>query len=202
MKTALICVDVEYDFLPGGALGVPEGDQIIDPLIAQMADADVIVLTRDWHPVNHCSFDDEPRFEDMSWPVHCVRNTRGSMLEERLRWEAHITGKPVLVVHKGEDPDIEQYSAVGGLVVTTFNLSPGVWPELLYRPLYEALRTLDVDRAIVGGLALDYCVKETAVDLGRIVASVTVPLSLTRPVAPITGANAIRELEDAGIEIA
>lgn len=159
MKSALIIVDAEKDFFPGGPLGVPDADEIIEPLIYYMEFVDLIVFTQDWHPFDHFSFKDEPEFKDGSWPRHCVQYTKGAELDPRLVLAAAKTGKPVLTVHKGRDKDTEAYSGFDGTVVHSIR-ADGV----LQMSLGDALDELGVVCTKIGGLTLDHCVRATTLD--------------------------------------
>jgi nicotinate phosphoribosyltransferase len=138
---ALLLVDVQNDFLPGGALAVPGGDEIVPVLnryLARFARQCLPVFaTRDWHPRNHCSF----QGRGGHWPPHCVQETRGAEFSPALNLPANA-----LVVSKGDDPDAEAYSGFAGT-----NLEAG-------------LRAAGVRRVFVGGLATDYCVLGTVRD--------------------------------------
>src|SRR5438552_11521192 len=96
---ALLIVDFQNDFVPGGALAVAGGDEIAAPLNRLLGDFDLVVATRDWHPPNHSSF-------EAAWPVHCVQGTQGAELHPSLDRE-----KVDLVIDKGQDPASEGYSA-------------------------------------------------------------------------------------------
>ena len=141
---AILVVDVQVDFCPGGALAVAGGDSIVAGINAVVPRFSTRVFTRDWHPANHCSFSDEPQFADKSWPVHCVANTPGAQFHANL-------GVPndALVVDKGQDSALEAYSGFDGT------------------GLAGALRARRVTRVFVCGLATDYCVKATALDAVR-----------------------------------
>lgn len=139
--TALIIVDVQKDFCPGGALAVPQGDQVVPVLnqyIQRFREAgSPIYATRDWHPPNHCSF----QAQGGPWPPHCVQGSDGAQFHMGL-------GLPpdVVVISKGTDPQREAYSGFQGT------------------DLEERLRKQGVRRLWVGGLATDYCVKSTVLD--------------------------------------
>ena len=135
--TALIVVDVQNDFCPGGALGVPGGDRLA-PLIAEAAaGAGTLVATRDVHPADHVSFAER----DGRWPAHCVEGTTGADLHPS------VAGLPFDIVQdKGGDRDREQYSGLDGT------------------QLAERLRERGVRRVAVAGIATDYCVRATALD--------------------------------------
>lgn len=140
-EDALIIVDVQIDFCPGGALPVPEGDKIVPVLNEYIrkfeAAGALIVATRDWHPPNHISFRDRGG----PWPPHCIQGTRGAEFHPDLRLP-----KRALVISKAMEPDREAYSGFEGTNLT------------------EELRRVGVRRVFVGGLATEYCVKATVLD--------------------------------------
>jgi nicotinamidase/pyrazinamidase len=137
----LMVVDVQYDFLEGGALGIASGSSVIAPLNHAL---DVfialhlpVVATRDWHPANHCSFHERGG----PWPVHCVQGTHGADFHASLRLPADT-----IVVAKGADPAREAYSGFEGT------------------DLAAILRRLGCRRLWIGGLATDYCVRASGRD--------------------------------------
>jgi len=134
---ALIVVDVQNDFLPGGALAVAEGNRVLGPLNELMPRFSHVYATRDWHPRNHKSF----AAHGGPWPFHCVQGTRGAELSSRLD-----QGRIGAVISKGTEPETEGYSAFDGT------------------DLAARLKKEGVTRVFVGGLATDYCVKATALD--------------------------------------
>lgn len=156
---ALILVDIQNDFLPGGALAVPEGDTIIPVVNRLQAEFPLVVATQDWHPVNHGSFaashPGKNVFEQIElnglpqtlWPVHCVQNTKGVELATALNRE-----RIAKVFPKGTDAGIDSYS---GLFDNGHRKSTG---------LGEWLKAQSVKEVFVCGLATDYCVKFTALD--------------------------------------
>lgn len=141
---ALIVVDVQNDFCPGGALPVKDGDLVVPVLNRLIPLFRTVVFTRDWHPLNHLSFSDAPTYQDKSWPRHCVQNSAGAAFHPGLQ-----VPPDALVVSKGSDPEQEAYSGFQGT-----NLS-------------RSLRERGVARVFVGGLATDYCVKATVLDALR-----------------------------------
>jgi len=156
---ALIIVDLQNDFLPGGALAVPDGDQII-PVVNRLQPLfPLVVATQDWHPADHGSFaanhPGQQVFEQIDlhglpqtlWPIHCVQNTPGAELAADLRRE-----RIAKVFPKGTDPAVDSYS---GLFDNGHRKSTG---------LGEWLRAQGVWEVFVCGLATDYCVKFTALD--------------------------------------
>jgi nicotinamidase/pyrazinamidase len=138
---ALIVVDVQNDFLPGGSLAVPHGDEVIPVLNRYLAAFELetlpIFATRDWHPLNHCSF----LAQGGPWPVHCVMQTRGAQFPPSLRLPSSA-----VVISKGTSPEKEAYSGFEGT------------------DLEARLRAAAVERLFVGGLATDYCVLNTVRD--------------------------------------
>lgn len=177
---ALIIVDFQNDFTPpDGALAVPAGDQIATRLnaLAASEDFDLVVATRDWHPPDHSSFEEQGG----PWPVHCVQGTPGAELHPDLERE-HID----LVIDKGQDPQTEGYSG--------FEASD----------LAERLREHDVDALLVVGLATDYCVKNTALDALRDGFEVAVDPTAVRAVGvqPGDSESALEELRAAGATVA
>ena len=177
---ALLIVDLQVDFLPGGSLGVPHGDLVIAPirrLIAMYRARELpIYASRDWHPDLHCSFADQGG----PWPPHCVQGTNGAELNEALDVE-----RVDVIVDAGYRPDLEGYS---GFEETN---------------LAALLREHDVDRVTVVGLATDYCVKETAADALREGFSVAVDRAGIRgiDVQPGDSERALAELRAAGAEL-
>ncbi len=138
---ALIVVDLQIDFCPGGALGISEGDSII-PVINDLIDifhanSLPVIFSRDFHPVDHMSFTDEGGI----WPKHCVKGTEGSDFHPLLKIPSDSR-----IVNKATEKDREAYSAFDGT-------------ELL-----QILRNQKVTCIIICGLATDYCVKSTALD--------------------------------------
>jgi nicotinamidase/pyrazinamidase len=174
---ALIVVDVQRDFLPGGALGVEHGDQVIERLNGYMdafaACGLPIVLTRDWHPADHCSF----QAAGGRWPSHCVQNSPGADWPDGLRIPstAHI-------ISKGAQSDAEAYSGFSGT------------------SLLALLRELKVKRVFVGGLATDYCVHATVIDARANAFEVVVLTDAVRAVnaQPGDDERALREMIDHG----
>ena len=177
--TALIIVDFQNDFTPGGALAVAGGDAIADRIceLAGSGEYDLVVATRDWHPPDHGSF----AAQGGPWPEHCVQGTPGAQLHPGLD-RALVD----VVVDKGQDPATEGYS---GFQATN---------------LAELLRERAVDHVTVVGLATDYCVKNTALDALRAGFGVTVDSNAVRAVEiePGDGARALEEVRAAGGSIA
>lgn len=175
---ALIVVDVQYDFLPGGALAVPQGDQVI-PIINRMMDHfQLVVATQDWHPNGHSSFASSHSgrrpFDTVTisgepqtlWPDHCVQGSHGAMLSSELRQE------PVeLIIRKGADPTVDSYSAF--------------YDNLRQRPtgLAGYLRERGIREIWVAGLAADYCAFYSAMDGASEGFTVVFVEDATRPIS-------------------
>jgi len=159
---ALILVDIQNDFLPGGALPVPEGDAIIPVANKVQPVFPLVVATQDWHPANHGSFAashpgrkvfDQIHLNGLPqtlWPGHCVQNTRGAELAETLNRQRITKAFP-----KGTDPGIDSYS---GLFDNGHRKSTG---------LGEWLKEKRITEVFFCGLATDYCVKFTALDAAQ-----------------------------------
>jgi nicotinamidase/pyrazinamidase len=145
-KDALVIVDVQNDFCPGGALAVERADEVIPVLneyIARFAAAGLpILVTRDWHPPKTSHF----KTYGGVWPAHCVQDTAGAEFHRDLKLSPDM-----IMVSKGSAADEDSYSAFQA------KDNAGV-------PLAELLHRLDVARIFIGGLATDYCVKYTALD--------------------------------------
>jgi nicotinamidase/pyrazinamidase len=173
---ALIVVDVQNDFCPGGALAVPDGDAVVDAVNRMASEASFVVATRDWHPPDHGSF----AAHGGRWPVHCVQGTPGAELHPGID-----ASQIDVVVEKGQVSDREGYSGFEGT------------------GLERLLSEHGVDAVDVVGLALDYCVKATALDARRAGLKVTVHRSATRAVevSPGDGERAVEELRAAGVEV-
>jgi nicotinamidase/pyrazinamidase len=175
-RLALIAVDVQADFLPGGSLGVSDGFAVIPPLVSAAGGVDVVVATRDWHPPDHVSF----AARGGPWPPHCVMGTPGSLLAPEIDRIAQV------VVSKGSNRDVDAYSGFDGT------------------PLAAMLRGMGVTRLLVGGLATDYCVRATVLDARREGFEVVVLRDAVRAVEVQAGDGdrALEEMRAAGAEVA
>lgn len=177
-------VDVQYDFLPGGALPVPNGEEIIHPLTQYAATADLVIASRDWHPEDHFSFSDNPSWEDGSWPPHCVQGTKGAKIYTSVRRYANF------VVSKATSktpPDA--YSAFAGRT-----LRPSATLE-------EILQRAPITAVVVGGLAFEYCVAHTAFDAAALKYRTIIPMNATRAIDPAAIPAMTERLERAGVEV-
>ena len=194
---ALILVDIQNDFLPGGALAVPDGDLIV-PIANQLQAAfRIVVATQDWHPADHGSFaanhPGKKLFEQielnglpqMLWPVHCVQGTKGAELAAGLD-----RGRIAKIFPKGTDAGIDSYS---GLFDNGHRKSTG---------LGEWLKAKGVTEVFVCGLATDYCVKFTVLDAAQQGFKTHFIEDASRGVnlGPNDVKNAIAEMNRAGIE--
>lgn len=195
---ALIIVDIQNDFCTGGSLAVPHAEEII-PVVNQMMDSgefDLIVATQDYHPRNHKSFASVNNQEigkiiklngldQVMWPNHCVENTFGADFHHQLN--RNFDG----IIQKGKNPEVDSYS---GFLDNDKKNSTG---------LYEFLKNKNVDQVVVVGLALDYCVKATALDAKKFGFKTSVKLSATRAVNINVGDDlkSIEELKLNNIQI-
>jgi nicotinamidase/pyrazinamidase len=188
-KTALVVVDVQNDFAdPAGSLSVPGGDDVVEVVNAEIAAAKqagaTVVYTQDWHPPRtpHFVTDGGP------WPVHCVAGSWGAELHPRLT----VDGPAVRKGSHGEDG----YSG--------FTMRDVISGDEISTGLDELLRERGITRVVVVGLALDYCVKATALDAIAMGYNTVVPVAATAPVevAPGDGARAEAEMAEAGVAVA
>ncbi len=179
MKTALLIVDVQRDFCPGGSLAVEDGDAVVEPangLIHSFEERGwPVYFTRDWHPPDHCSF----KAKGGPWPPHCVAGTPGAEFQPDLYVPS---GAPI--ISKASEPDKEAYSGFEGT------------------SLERQLKELDINAVIVAGLTTDYCVKTTALDAHRLGFRVIVVIDAIRAVNanPDDGRSAIKHMQIRGVE--
>ncbi len=174
---ALIIIDVQNDFCPGGSLAVPGGDEIIAGINSLMDQFSVCVLTQDWHPTGHSSFASSlagkgpydviemPYGPQVLWPDHCVQGTGGAAFHKDLR-----TDPADLIIRKGYNSAIDSYSA--------FFENDQVTPT----GLDGYLRSRGVERLVMVGLALDFCVNFSAVDAAKLGFEVSVDQGLCRAI--------------------
>jgi nicotinamidase/pyrazinamidase len=195
---ALIVVDIQNDFLPGGALAVPEGDRIIPLANALQSAYDVVVASQDWHPADHGSFAanhpghqigeriDLYGLEQILWPVHCVQGTAGAEFSTALD-----TARIERIFQKGIDPTIDSYSA---LFDNGHRRATG---------MVDYLKDRGVDEVHLCGLATDYCVKFTALDARKCGFEVVVLRDACRGVnlRPGDDERALQEMADAGVRV-
>jgi nicotinamidase/pyrazinamidase len=184
-RDALVIVDVQNDFCPGGALGVPRGDEVVSPLNRYAErfarEGAAVFASRDWHPKRTTHF----REFGGVWPPHCVQDTPGAQLHPDLRLPPGAT-----LVSKGMDPNADSYSCFQAAT------SDGV-------PFRDVLRKRGVRRLFVGGLATDYCVKATVLDALREGFEVVVLEDAVRAVdvTPGDGEAALRAMREAGAAV-
>ena len=172
----LIVVDVQNDFCPGGALPVPNGDAVVPAINRLMQDSRFTVATRDWHPQDHGSFAEQGG----PWPPHCVAGTGGAELHPKLH-----SSQVDAIVDKGLEREDDGYSGFAGT------------------SLERLLRDRGVDRVHVAGLALDYCVRATALDARRAGFDVVLHCEATRAInaTPADEERTLDELREAGVEV-
>lgn len=198
-KDALIVVDLQPDFMPGGALPVPGGDEIVEPISRLVKRFQTVVATQDFHPAGHISFASthgKQPFEGVTvhgaeqrlWPEHCVAGSPGAAVHPALPDHA-VT----LYVRKGTRPDVDSYSAFRE------NVGPdGTRPST---GLGAFLRARGIERVFVVGLARDYCVKATALDAADEGFETVVIEDLTRAVEPARVPEVDRELRDHRVKL-
>jgi nicotinamidase/pyrazinamidase len=176
----LIIVDVQNDFLLGGSLAVPNAEEII-PILNNYIEIfkenqGKIFATRDWHPINHMSFEEYGGL----WPPHCIRNTKGAQFHPRVNLP-----KNAIIISKAIESDKEAYS---GFDQTT---------------LFEELKKNGVSRVFIGGLATDYCVKNTVLDAVKLGFYTYLLLDASRGINAASGdvARAIDLMRKNGVKI-
>ncbi|WP_299501180.1 bifunctional nicotinamidase/pyrazinamidase [uncultured Roseobacter sp.] len=197
MTQALIVIDLQTDFCPGGALAVPEGDTIVAPVNALIAEADAVILTQDWHPAGHSSFAsshdgkapydmiDMPYGPQVLWPDHCIQGSLGAQFHPEL----HVD-QADLIIRKGYNPQIDSYSAFFENDHTTPTGLEGY------------LRTRGIDELVMVGLALDFCVNFSAVDAAKLGFKVRVREDLCRAIDLNGSLEAARAgMQDAGVTL-
>jgi nicotinamidase/pyrazinamidase len=200
--SALIVVDLQPDFLPGGALAVAGGDEILAPIAALMESRafELVAATQDWHPPGHVSFASshqgrEP-FEAIElygqsqvlWPDHCVQGTPGAELHADLPWQ-----RADVVIRKGTDPEVDSYSGFRNN-----------WTARGERPptgLAGLLRERGIEQVYICGLARDYCCRWSAEDAAQAGFDVHFLWDLTRSVDPGGDSQLERNLESAEVQI-
>ncbi|WP_170329698.1 bifunctional nicotinamidase/pyrazinamidase [Ruegeria arenilitoris] len=197
MTHALLVIDVQNDFCPGGALAVPGGDEIVAHINAMMGDFDAVILTQDWHPAGHSSFStshpgknhydmtEMPYGPQVLWPDHCVQGTQGAAFHPELRTDGD------LIIRKGFRSAIDSYSA--------FFENDQSTPT----GLEGYLRTRGIDKLTLVGLATDFCVHFSAVDAARLGFDVTVRMEACRAI-DLDGSLAAAEtaMQKAGVTLA
>ncbi|MEB8387251.1 bifunctional nicotinamidase/pyrazinamidase [Rhodobacteraceae bacterium KMM 6894] len=175
MTKALIVIDVQNDFCPGGALAVTGGDDIVPGINARMDDFPAVILTQDWHPAGHSSFAsshpgkapmdmiDMPYGPQVLWPDHCVQGSNGAAFHDALD-----SDRADMIIRKGYTPSIDSYSA---FFENDHSTPTG---------LHGYLQTRGITDLTLVGLATDFCVNFSAVDAARLGYGVTVDMSLCR----------------------
>jgi nicotinamidase/pyrazinamidase len=194
---ALILVDVQNDFCPGGSLAVPDGDAIVPLLNRLQEEFELVVATQDWHPRGHGSFASshgKPAYETVEirgapqtlWPDHCVQGSRGAELVAGLD-----RTRIARVFPKGTDPEIDSYS---GFLDADHRNATG---------MADYLRGQGVDEVAIAGLATDYCVKYTALDAVKLGFRAAVIADACRGVNLKAGDSeaALNEMRSAGVKI-
>lgn len=198
MTSALLVIDMQYDFCPGGALAVREGDRIVPGINALMGAFPVVILTQDWHPEGHSSFASEhpgkapfdmvemPYGPQVLWPDHCIQGRHGAAFHADLD-----AARADLIIRKGYDPAIDSYSA--------FFENDHATPT----GLHGYLRERGIDDLTLVGLATDFCVKFSGLDAARLGYRVTLRQDLVRGI-DLDGSldAATGEMREAGVRFA
>ncbi|MBD3665532.1 bifunctional nicotinamidase/pyrazinamidase [Sulfitobacter aestuariivivens] len=195
---ALIVIDVQNDFCPGGALAVSQGDEIVQGINALMGDFEAVILTQDWHPAGHSSFAsahggknpydliDMPYGPQVLWPDHCIQGSMGAKFHMELQQD-----RADLIIRKGYNPAIDSYSAFFENDHTTPTGLEGY------------LRTRGIKDLVMVGLALDFCVNYSAVDAAKLGFGVEVRTDLTRAIDLDGSLGAARSaMQGAGVTLA
>ena len=197
MTHALIVIDVQNDFCPGGALAVPGGDSIVSGINALMHDFPTVILTQDWHPAGHSSFASShtgkspydmiemPYGPQVLWPDHCVQGSNGAAFHPDLN-----VNRADMIIRKGYDLLVDSYSA---LFENDHNTPTG---------LEGYLRDRSITHLTMAGLALDFCVNYSAVDAAKAGFGVTVDRDLCRAI-DLDGslAVAIKGMQASGVTV-
>jgi nicotinamidase/pyrazinamidase len=207
MKVLLI-VDLQNDFCPGGALAVPEGDQIVSTVNALMESGhyDLILATQDFHPVGHSSFASSHQGKEIFsqtqvagldqtlWPDHCVQGTQGADFHRELKMML-VDG----IVQKGTNLELDSYS---GFFDNARRQDTGLYDLIKSAAASNQVELRDLELHVVG-LATDYCVKATAIDAAELGLKTTVLIDVCRAVNlnPLDEQNAYREMIDKGVEL-
>ncbi len=194
---ALLVIDVQYDFCPGGALAVADGDAVVAPINDLLAEFRVRVLTQDWHPPDHSSFASQHEGEEpfgmtemaygpqVLWPDHCVIGTDGAAFHERL-----ATDRAQAVIRKGFRRQIDSYS---GFFENDHETPTG---------LEGYLRSRGVESVVIAGLATDFCVNFTALDAARLGFATTVLEGASRGIDLDGSLDAARDaMREAGVSL-
>ncbi|UWQ11202.1 bifunctional nicotinamidase/pyrazinamidase [Aliiroseovarius crassostreae] len=195
--TALLVIDLQNDFCPGGALAVTGGDEIVAPINALLEEFPVRAFTQDWHPAGHSSFAsshdgrspfdtiDMPYGPQVLWPDHCVQGSDGAAFHPAL-----LTDPADMVIRKGFRPEIDSYSAFFENDRTTPTGLEGY------------LRTRGVEKILMVGLATDFCVAYSAIDGANLGFDVTVDTALCRPIDLEGSLKAARDqMQAAGVTL-
>ena len=195
--SALIVIDVQNDFCPGGALAVAEGDTIVPGINALMAESDAVVLTQDWHPDGHSSFASQhegkspmettemPYGTQVLWPDHCVIGSHGAAFHRDL-----TVDRAEMVIRKGFRRAIDSYSA---FFENDHRTPTG---------LEGYLTTRGITQLTMVGLATDFCVAYSAIDAAKLGFDVTVRMDLCRAIDPNGSLAAAQDqMRDAGVTL-
>jgi nicotinamidase/pyrazinamidase len=178
-NAGLVLVDIQNDFCAGGALPVPESDQVCKAVNRVLPKFDFVVATQDWHPADHCSFTDQGG----PWPAHCIQKTSGAELHPDI--DPHAVD---VVIQKADQPGQEAYSDFEG-------------HDDQGRPLHDILQERGIRRLYVAGLATDYCVRATVLDALKLGYQVSVITDGIRAINAKAGGKALKEMKSLGAKL-
>ncbi len=194
---ALLIVDLQNDFLPGGTMGVPSGNEIIPRINHLQESFPLVVATKDWHPRNHVSFASNhgrqpgevvevSGLKQILWPNHCIQNTEGAQFSPELHTE-----RIAQIFHKGVDPSIDSYST---FYDNAHARSTG---------LGDYLKQHQVDEIVIVGLTTDYCILYSVLDARKLGFEIIVPLETCRGIDLVPGDidRALDEMQKVGAKI-
>jgi nicotinamidase/pyrazinamidase len=202
-RKALLVIDLQNDFLPGGPMAVPDGDAVI-PIINELANNaslwSGVVASKDWHPANHVSFHSnhedavpftlkhipELAIDQMMWNPHCIADSKGSELSKDSKLP-----KDAVIILKGRHREVDSYSAFGDGIDKTREKTE----------LETLLKEWNIDHVYVCGLATDYCVAFTAMDAVKAGFQASVILSASRGIAKETVGEALEKMAGMGVEL-
>jgi nicotinamidase/pyrazinamidase len=180
---ALLIIDAQNDFFPGGALPVAEGDSIISIInawIEAAAQENVMIFaSRDWHPINHCSFKEQGG----PWPIHCVQDSNGAKIHSEIKLP-----EDCILIDTAADPQKEAYSAFQGFTQKG-------------QPLNDTMKAKGIQRLWLTGLAQDFCVCESALEGRKNGYEVHLLIKGTKPIHEETGEDALQRMRAAGVII-
>ena len=192
-KEALLIIDIQFDFLEGGSLAIPGGNEVIHEILKVAPNFETIILSQDWHPAGHKSFASshpgKSSFDQIEWqgktetlwPDHCVQNTEGAKIHPEI-----LALNPSIIIQKGNDREIDSYSAF-------FDNN-----KQKKTGLESWLKKHQIQKLAICGLATDYCVKYSVLNALELGFGVSVLIKASRPVNPNMAELAFVEMKNKG----